>query len=378
MSKRVKVLFVSGSLRGGGAEKQMSYLLESIDKARFEPVLCLFREIGVEHIRHLVKIRDLGVSGRFRFAKLIIRLARLIVAEKPEIVLSFLWWSNVYSFLACKLISPKVNPFIILGLRTDLKRYNKFMLTFTKWIYPKANAIVTNAKGLRGGLERVVGVYPQAIRVIENGIDTESVRRLGNEQLSHEWLNDKKTPVIVSVGSLRTIKGYSHLLEALWLVNANTPCRLLIIGEGREEKNLEELTCTLGIRNEVSFLGFQTNPHKYVAKCDVFVLASLYEGMPNVVLEAMAVCTPVVATRTSYGTEEIIEDSVNGFLVQVGDIEMMARRIIDLLKGFDLRERFAEEGMRTVEEKFTVEKMVSSYEKLFCEIVAARSDTYRG
>ncbi len=126
----------------------------------------------------------------------------------------------------------------------------------------------------------------------------------------------------------------------------------------------------LHIEERILFLGYQNNPFKFLAKSEILVLPSLWEGFAVVIIEAMACGVPVISTRCPYGPEEIITDGLNGLLVPEGDVEGMAQAILQLLSHEPLRKQLAGEGRRRAED-FKVERMVSQYEKLF-EQVAAR------
>ena len=126
----------------------------------------------------------------------------------------------------------------------------------------------------------------------------------------------------------------------------------------------------IGIDNRVDFIGFKHNPFKYIAKTNLFILASIREGFPNVLLEAMACRTPVVSTDAPYGPSEIIEDGVNGYLVPMADSTQLADKILYVLENLDKQDKVIREARQTVEKKFNVDKMLINYEKLFYSICA--------
>jgi glycosyltransferase involved in cell wall biosynthesis len=139
-------------------------------------------------------------------------------------------------------------------------------------------------------------------------------------------------PVIISTGRLAPEKGYDTLLKAFALVQQQIDCRLVIIGEGDQRIELENLAQTLAIADKVWMPGYDANPYKYVSKADVFVLSSRFEGLPNTLIEALAVGTPCVSTRCKSGPSEILLNGEGGFLVDVDDAEKMADAIVTVLQ----------------------------------------------
>ena len=155
------------------------------------------------------------------------------------------------------------------------------------------------------------------------------------------------------------------------LAGEGIQCKLIILGEGKEKENLLKLVEKLGLNDRVSFEGFQENPYKYLARSTVFVLSSLYEGFPNVLLEAMALGIPSVATRCPTGPDEIITEGVDGVLIPPADEKAIADAIKKLLLDEDLRKRLSEAGKRRIQD-FAVEKIVKQYEDAI-ESVCAES-----
>ena len=149
--------------------------------------------------------------------------------------------------------------------------------------------------------------------------------------VDHPWFCDKDMPVVLSVGRLMPVKDHATLLRAFGQVMHSRPARLVILGEGPERRNLTELAERLGISQHFDLPGFRVNPFAYMSKSNVFVLSSRYEGLPTVVIEAMASGTPVVSTDCRSGSREILEDGKWGHLVPVGDWRSMAEAIIETL-----------------------------------------------
>ena len=371
----LKIFFISISLSGGGAERIIIQILKNLNRQRFKPYLVLFEKKGsyLSQLPEDVKLYNLKKRRRSDFFKLVVKLAHIIGSENPDVVVSFLSYTNIVSILAKKLSfrNPRViihqDTFTSESLKNSGFRRTKKILI--KKCYPSVEHIISVSNGVKEDLVNNFHLPEKLIEVIYNAVDREEVKKLSLEAVNHSWFNSE-VPCIIAVGRLTKLKGFSILLQAFSLVRKQSPCKLIILGDGEQGASLEKMSQNLEIENDVAFLGFQNNPYKYLAHSDIFVLSSLWEGFGIVIIEAMACGVPVISTRCPYGPEEIIADGLNGLLVPVGDVEGMAQAILQLLSDEPLRKQLAEEGRRRAED-FKAERMVSQYEKLF-EQVAAR------
>jgi glycosyltransferase involved in cell wall biosynthesis len=238
----------------------------------------------------------------------------------------------------------------------------KLILFLMKHMYQRADAVVANSKETAAEIERITGV---PTRAIYNPTLTEDYEALAGESVSQKWF-EEDIPVIISVGRLSHEKGYDTLLKAFARVQTAMDSRLVIIGEGGERKNLETLAETLGVRDKVWMPGYDANPYKYVSKADVFVLSSRFEGLPNTLIEALAVGTPCVATRCKSGPAEILLDGAGGLLVDVEDERQMADAIVETLTN---REEAAERlnEAKKMLNRFTPDEVGRQYEDLLLD-----------
>jgi glycosyltransferase involved in cell wall biosynthesis len=170
--------------------------------------------------------------------------------------------------------------------------------------------------------------------------------------------------VVVAFGRLISRKGFDDLLKAFRIVRDKMKSRLIIIGDGEEHNNLQNLSYSLSLEDDVTLTGYLDNPYEILSSADVFVLSSRWEGFGNVIIEAMACGVPVISTDCPYGPNEIITHGVNGLLVPVGDVQAMAEAIVTLLRDRALRTSLAEAGRKRAQD-FSVDKMVAEYEKVF-------------
>src|SRR5262249_46280736 len=159
------------------------------------------------------------------------------------------------------------------------------------------------------------GVDRGRIHVVHNPVDLEALARAAVEPLPAEHVAPATGRTIVAAGRLADAKNYPLMLDALAVLRRSIDARLLILGEGEREADIRGQIARLELADAVRLCGFQTNPWKYIARADAFVLTSHYEGFGNVIVEAMACGVPVVATA-SPGTREIVRDGIDGLLVE--------------------------------------------------------------
>ena len=205
---------------------------------------------------------------------------------------------------------------------------------------------------------------------VHNGVDIEHIGKLSEEEATHRWF-DEQTPVAVAVGRLFPSKGYENLVKAVSMVNDVTPLKLLLVGDGPMRGKIASTAKELGMGDKIDFTGSVLNPHKYAAKCNLFICSSLFEGFSNSLLEALALGLPAVSTDHDFGASEIIENGKNGILVPVGDPEKMAEAVLKLLQNRTFAAKIGEEAKKRVRE-LSVEKMIRENLQIFREILEKR------
>ncbi|KXU32626.1 hypothetical protein A0J57_08705 [Sphingobium sp. 22B] len=199
-------------------------------------------------------------------------------------------------------------------------------------LYPRADNIVAVSKGTARDLANVIDIDPQSITCIYNPIVSDALIQSSRAPVDHPWFRDSDIPVIIGIGRLEHQKDFATLITAFSRVRQNMPCRLLILGDGSERDRLTALVGSLGLSDDVAMPGFAPNPHAYTARASLFVLSSRFESLANVVIEAMALGTPVIATDCPSGPAEALDGGRFGRLVEVGNAEMLADAMLDLLR----------------------------------------------
>ncbi len=169
------------------------------------------------------------------------------------------------------------------------------------------------------------------IRVISTPVISDDVVAQGLERVEHPWFLERDKPIILSAARLEPHKGVLSLVRAFAKVRTKRDALLVLLGEGTLQERIADEVQALGLTDHVAMLGFVKNPYAYMSKADVFVLASEFEGLPNVLIQAMAFGTPIVATDCKSGPAEILEGGRFGTLVPVKDEEALARGVLHAL-----------------------------------------------
>ncbi len=361
---RHTVLFFLSNLRTGGAQRTIINLLRHIDRAMFECRLALFDYDSKESYVQLVPadcpVIDLGIS-RSRFA--VKKIIGLLNEVKPDTVFSTSHQVNAAVALA-HLVSRSKSRLVLretnyarIGVNTTWLKYQ-----MRRFAYGRSHAAVALSQGVADEMCTHYKLPGRKIAVIYNPIDLEQIRKLSSLDITNTF--DRNRFNIVTCGRLVQQKNTGLLIKALALSRENSKeWGLYILGDGPEEAALKQLAAKLGVHGAVKFLGFQENPYSYMARADLFVLPSLWEGFGHVLVEAMASGTPVLATDCPHGPRETLGDGRYGWLVPNDDCRALAGKIEYLEKNRDELVRMRETALRRSKD-FAVERIVKEYEQV--------------
>ncbi|MBD2847556.1 glycosyltransferase [Paenibacillus sp. IB182496] len=365
---KVKCVFFIFSLKGGGAERTVVNIINNLDKTKFEITLILGSNNNNEYM-HLIsddiKIKKLNAT---KLRNCFFKLMKTIHLEKPDIMFSTLVDNNIM-LLTTKLLGRIKAPAIVreANNRTESKQVSIVNRLLTYMLYNLcASKVVALSNGVKDDLINNFCILENKINVIYNPVEVLKIKELSKEVLTEfDITGDFK--VIIAIGRLVEQKDYYTLLKSFSQVLESERAILLILGKGPMEKQLIDLTVSLGVNNHVVFLGFKRNPYKYLKRADIFILSSKWEGFGHVIVEAMAVGVPVISTNCKSGPSEIIGNNEFGLLVPVQSPDILAEKIIFLLKSKKKREDFVVKGLRRAEH-FEAKKIVLEYENLFAEV----------
>lgn len=359
----VRVLYVIATLDAAGAERQMAQLCRRLDRKEFEPAVCCLtrggplekplRAAGVPvTVLHKRSRWDLGVINR---------LAAAIAEFQPSILHTWLPTANTIGRLAERR-SPV--PVVVVSERAADAWKGPVRRLTDRILARRTDRIVTNSEAVKRFLTRRIGLPEPLISVIRNGLDLAEYDA-ASERLTAPIPPQEGTLTIGSAGRLEPQKGFLYLLTAMRTVRERMPqARLWIAGAGPEAPELGSRARQLGLADTVQFLGARDDVPALMRRFDLFVLPSLWEGLPNVALEAMAARRAVVATNVD-GTPEAVVDGTTGLLIPPRDPAALAHAMISLLNDEPRRRRFGEAGRQRVEVEFGMERMVTQTEGLY-------------
>ena len=337
-TKNLHLALFLPSLRGGGAERVMLCLAECLAKRGFVVDLVLAKAEGpyLKDVSKKVRIVDLNAN---RVMKSLPALVRYLRSDKPDAMLSAMGHVNIIAVCArfLAMVSTRIviseHNNLTLSTRNAPSRRARFMPWLMRFFYPLADGVVAVSIGVADDLARVIKLPREQIKIIYNPIVTAELLRKAKESIDHSWFRPGESPVILGTGRLTKAKDFSTLLTTFALVRKERPARLMILGEGQERHKLEELSNKLGIDADVDMPGFVDNPYKYMAHASAFVLSSRWEGLPSVLIEAMACGCRLISTDCPNGPAEVLENGKYGKLVTVGDVGGLAEAIMATLDG---------------------------------------------
>ncbi len=377
MKRRIRVLFFTNRLGGGGAEMQLLRVANHVDPEEFQVDLALCRRGGDYEprvatsigIHHLAPSWIQSSTASILAAGLPLR--RLAAELAPDIVCAFMDLANVVAGLAVKRgpNGPRVVGCVQNAISMAYAGSGAWMVPrLARRTYPRLDRIIALSHGVAGDLARYMPAVEPLITVIHNaGLDDDLMR--GATAAIEGPDPGAARPLIVACGRLAHQKGYPYLLDAFADVRRTMNANLWILGEGPDRTAIEQRIAELGLQDSIRLLGFQKNPYPYMAAADVFVLSSLYEGFGNVIVEAMATGCAVVSTDCPHGPNEIITDGVNGLLVPPADARALGGALKRVLSDAALKERLRGSSRGRAQD-FHVSKSASAYAEVFRNLVA--------
>jgi glycosyltransferase involved in cell wall biosynthesis len=322
-----KITMILPDFGGGGAERIMVFLANAFVERGIQTTFLAGRAEGpcLADLSPAVSLVDLGVT---RFARALPALVRHLNSNPPDAVMSALTHANLVTLLAARL--ARRGPRIVVAEHNSTtmlsnagrgpKRLVKTVLL--RALYPRADCITFVSHAMQGEFAGLLGLPSDRLATIYNPVPVDRLRRMAANGPRHPWLAQKTGPVVVAAGRLTEQKDFPLLLRAF--ARLAPPARLIIFGEGPDRDSLEALRTQLHLEDRVSLPGFVDNLPAELASADLFALSSRWEGLPGVLLEAMALDVPVVATDCPTGPQEILEGGRWGRLVPVGSEDGLA------------------------------------------------------
>ncbi|HTP01927.1 MAG TPA: glycosyltransferase, partial [Anaerolineales bacterium] len=323
-------------LRGGGAEKMVAALANGLSARGYRVDMVLVRAAGV-HLQELsAEVQVIDLAARNSYLALP-RLMKYLRRQQPQVLVSSLPLTNLIAIIAHRLARSRSRLAIRIENTTSAQRRAPWKKMLEKsllsWLYPSADMIIAVSRAVAKDAERYLGLHASRIDVIYNPVLEPVPDAAGASRPAHPWYRDGCPPVVLAVGRLTPAKDFPTLIRAFSEVRRQRFARLVVLGEGEERLNLLALARELGVANDTDLPGFVSDVRSFMRHSAVFVLSSLYEGLPTVLIEALASGCAVVSTDCPGGSREILADGAYGDLVPVGDAHAMASPILRNLGG---------------------------------------------
>jgi glycosyltransferase involved in cell wall biosynthesis len=323
------------SLVGGGAERVMVHVAGGLAQ-HFHVDLVLARKEGplLAEVPGGVRLVALGAS---RTATAVVPLARYLRRQRPEAMMSALTHANLVALFAVRLARATM-PLVVTehshpseNIAHATRRRDRLTPALMRRLYPWATAVTGVSNGVAENLVQRIGVPGDLVTVVRNPVVADDLMRRARQPLDHSWFAAGQPPVLLAVGRLTAPKDLPCLLQALALVRREREVRAVILGEGEDRPTLERMVRELSLEGAVQLPGFVDNPYPFFRQAALFVLSSRWEGLPTVLLEALALGLPIVSTDCPSGPREILENGRLGILVPVGEAEALAAAILAAL-----------------------------------------------
>ena len=358
MSER-RIAFFLPNLAGGGAERIVLNLLKGMEilGVPLDLVVAGLEGPYVDRIPDRVRVINLA-TGRVFTA--IPALSQYLNKERPIALIAHLNHANIVALLARKLSGSKIKLILVehntLSVDKGRSLRAKLLPTMMKWLYPQADLVVGVSQGVADDLEQQLKLQPQTVKVVYNPVVDDELLDRAQQGVSHPWFQPDSPPVFLAVGRFSIQKDFLNLIQAFAIVRKQRPARLLILGEGNQRSELEAEIARLEIAADVSLPGFVENPYAYMSRAAAFVLSSRWEGLPTVLIEAMACGCPVVATDCPSGPREILASGKYGRLVPIENATALAAAMLQTLDRPFSRDVSIDRGMY-----FSNERAVAEY-----------------
>lgn len=373
------ILYIIDNLEFGGGEMVFSQLINRLCRDKYKvTVACLPTGIFMERIKGSgASIKPVDMSNKFNF-KVILQMVNLMKEQNIDIVHSQGARAEFFSRLAAKLagvhiiVSTVAMP--VEGF--DVNPIKKFIYTvLNRFTECFVDRFIVVSEALDKVMRERHRIEPQKLVTIFNGIETDEYSipdeevMCGKSRLREELGLENNVPVIGAIGRLVWQKGFEYFIDVIpEVLKEFKEARFLIVGEGPLENKLKVKSKKLKVDDKVIFTGFRNDIKEILASIDIFVMPSLLEGLPMILLEAMAMGKPIIATDIE-GIKEILENGRTGLLVPPRDPQALSEAIGDLLIHKDKARQIGLAARKAVEERFGVDIMVQKVEGAYEELL---------
>ncbi len=372
--RRARVVYLAHTFAVGGAEEMVLNLVRHLP-ARFEATVVCIHDAGAigEEIRRTgVQFRVLGLTPGVRRPVDVLRLRDFLHDLQPHIVHTFLLTGSLYGRFAAMMARVP----IVIG--TEVNIYERKQLAHRlaeRWLMRGTDAVIASAESVRDFYMKQVGANADKVRVIYNAVDWSQLETtMSRDQMRAAFKIPAGAPLAGIIARLTEQKAHRILFDAMAQRGDLAALQLLVVGDGELRNELQRRVAALGLESRVHFAGARRDLGNVLAAVDVFVMPSLWEGLPLSLVLAMGAGLPAIATRVA-GIPEVIDDGVTGLLVPPGDKEQLGAALARVIGDEGLRLRLGDAARAFVRPRFGVDGYVNSVTHLYDQLLAGKGLT---
>jgi len=371
----LKVTYIIDSLRRHGTQRFLVHLTRGLRQLGYQQhVIELSGGVDPDVEEALIKagaeVSHIGKTSLLLAGVGWFRLVAILGRSKPDVVITFLPVADTLGRPAARLAGI---PVLLSSIRARDLAKPRWQRIWDRRTVHWARKVIFNSAHVVDYGKKEEGIRDEQVVVIPNGVEDLQAMALPYRETTRAKLGlDSDTIVLGAVGRLQAQKNQALLLRACAGVRAaSRSWKLLVVGDGPDKTKLQHLASELGLGSQVMWLGARADVERLLAAMDVFVHTADFEGMPNALMEAMAMGLPVIASEVD-GARELIRDGTDGYLVPPGDARTFSDRIAAVIDDPDLARRFGENAHRSILGSFGLPKMVQAYDVLLKELVESR------
>lgn len=370
MKSPVRVVYMAHTFMVGGAEEMVLNLVRHLPADRYEPIVCAIHEpgpVGREIAATGVPFSTIGRVPGLRDPLAIGALYRFFQEVRPDIVHTFLLTASLYGRLAA--IAARVP--IVIGTEVNIYEHKRpHHALAERLLMAGTDSVIASAESVRTFYVDQIAADPARVDVIYNAVDFQMLEATASRTEMRAQIGVPQDVLVAGViARLTDQKGHVHLFDALSSTPALAPLHLVVIGDGPLRAMLEQRVKDLGLEGRVRMLGSRRDLGDLLGAMDLFVLPSLWEGLPLSLVLAMGAGLPVVSTRVA-GIPEVVKHGETGLLVPPGDTAALAGALTELTQSADARRRIGGAARLSVLPRFGVERYVSAVSALYERLLA--------
>ena len=369
-TSKLRIIFILRDLRCSGGQRTTVDLLRYLDRNRFEPTLFLLERKGVYFPKVPQDVKVVFAHKSLKYNKYLIPyyLTKIAAqARNNDVVIGAMELRPTYlAYLAAALTNRPAIGWVHVPLDKGLQWASKLHLVKLKLFYPRLTRVVCVSQTVKQSVSKMASVRPERLRIIYCPQDLNSIIEKSKEPLPGWAVDVFRKPTLIAVGRMSYEKGFDLLISAhAKVLKKGIRHSLVIVGDGPHRSKLQDLVQRLKVTDNVFMPGYVKNPYPLIKKASALVLSSRFEGLPSVIIEALALGKPVVATACG-GSVEILCDGREGILVPPEDVDALADGMSRILSDRYLRQELSTSNIERLR-CFSTENIVPQWEQLLIE-----------